>query len=84
MRNIAVVRLSVLIMVTLACAFSVSAFAFADDAVYLLHRQSLPSSLAYPAAATSQIAGLGDGNHVEGREEWFPPLLSPFKLPHIP
>ena len=64
--------------------FGTVAFAFADDAVYLLHRQSLPSSLAYPAAATSQIAGLGDGNHVEGREEWFPPLLSPFKLPHIP
>ena len=56
----------------------------ADDTVYLLHRQALPSSLAYPAAAASQITGLGDGNHIEGREERFAPLLSSLEPPHIP
>ena len=59
-------------------------FALANDAVYLLGRQTLSSALAYPASAASQIAGLGDGNHVEGWEEMFASLLPLLEVTHIP
>ena len=59
------------------------AFAFADDAVDLLHRQALPSSLTHPTSAACQVACLRDGNHVEGREERFASLLPLFEVAHV-
>lgn len=58
--------------------------ALADDTVNLLYLEVLPSSLADPTAAAGEIAGFGDRNHVEGREEGFAPLLPPLKVTHIP
>ena len=58
--------------------------ALANNTVNLLRRQALPSAFAHPTTAACQIAGLGDGNHVEGGEEGFTSLLPSFKVPHIP
>lgn len=55
-----------------------------DDTINLLHRQAFPSSPTHPTTATSQIAGLCNGNHVEGGEEWFSSLLPLLKVAHIP
>jgi len=59
-------------------------FALADDAVNLLCREVLPSSLTDPTAAAGEVAGFGDGNHVEGWEEGFASLLPLLKVTHIP
>ena len=57
--------------------------ALTDDAVYLFHRQMLPSSLTHPTSAASEVAGLGDGNHVEGGEEGFASLLPLLEVAHV-
>ncbi len=59
-------------------------FALADDAVNLCCGEVLVSALTDPTAAAGKVAGFGDGNHVEGREEGFASLLSLFKVAHIP
>jgi hypothetical protein len=59
-------------------------FTLSDDTVNLLHRQAFPSTLTHPTTAACQIAGLSDGNHVEGREERFTLLLPLLKVTHIP
>ena len=57
--------------------------ALSDDAIYLLHGQMLPSSLTHPTSAASEVAGLGDGNHVEGGEEGFASLLPLLEVAHV-
>ena len=57
--------------------------ALTDDAVNLFQGQTLPASLAHPTTTASQIASLGDGNHIKGGKERFTFLLPLLKVAHI-